>query len=525
MQMVNYIGTLTNQHYLQSWCIKSLMLQKFYHSIPLAKLIVEVQCFVDLLNIKNISKNKHIMNHNNATKLYTEYICPICNQWLDQPIVLSCAHCVCNSCKHQLTDHCIVCNKIQPLTNKNELKPFLKLHHFIQENKLYLTKVTQQQQQQQEEEEEEEEQVVHHHQPQSEQEQERLTHHHQQQQQQQLFPPKISHVIHSTNGIQYKTLTYIKQLLDIITPNTYIALDIDETIQKCKYSPCLLLSDYGIQEYQSMLLIEPYRSMSNLQLNQRREQLNIAIHSKIYVEDNTKEIIELLQAKNIKIFGLTSRYSNMAYHTHRILTEELDLYLEKTSPFPKDRILRDPITDAQYQNGIIYTNATNKAYILDRFLSNVLFIDTEGEEEDNKSTTFNKPDKIIFLDDRLENVLHLASGVSICQALNIPIEAYHYINPNIMNNEMNSITNLKKSQILKKQIEIFLLTGQIKTDIEINNLINDTTTTTEDDFFSDSIVSTDSSSFDSINSSSATNSFEYDGANLIMNDLSPLDTF
>lgn len=228
-------------------------------------------------------------------------------------------------------------------------------------------------------------------------------------------------------------------------PPTFIILDIDETIHVNAHSPCLMMCEKGLEMYQKIISThQNYRNVSYAQKSERTKTLQAALQSKRTVETNTGELLNQLQAasqhgpdgttprNNIKIFGLTARYSHMASTTRKELLK-LSIDLEKSSPFPmtvrkkaahaagwnpncpspmNDRSLTpspnlspsatplpsSPIpplalagaaqsdslpyfpdltwhdhpahgTDAKYSQGVIYTNACEKGPVLSRFLS------------------------------------------------------------------------------------------------------------------------------------------------------------
>lgn len=72
------------------------------------------------------------------------------------------------------------------------------------------------------------------------------------------FGPTTSPAM-QTPQYQFLTkVTSISSLLQYASASTYIILDIDETIHVNKYNPCSMMSDLGLQYYQSVLTSEPH---------------------------------------------------------------------------------------------------------------------------------------------------------------------------------------------------------------------------------------------------------------------------
>jgi hypothetical protein len=128
-------------------------------------------------------------------------------------------------------------------------------------------------------------------------------------------------------------------------PPTFIILDIDETIHVNAYSPCLMMCEKGLEMYQRIISSHAnYRNVSYAQKSGLTRTLQAALQSKRTVESHTSELLNQLQASNagiagapptnnIKIFGLTARFSHMASTTRKELLK-LNIDLEKSSPFP-----------------------------------------------------------------------------------------------------------------------------------------------------------------------------------------------
>jgi hypothetical protein len=128
-------------------------------------------------------------------------------------------------------------------------------------------------------------------------------------------------------------------------PPTLIILDIDETVHVNAHSPCLMMCEKGLEMYQKIISSHAnYRQVSYAAKSSLTKTLQAALQSKRTVESHTAELLNTLQASNysvngappannIRIFGLTARFSHMAATTRKELLK-LNIDLEKSSPFP-----------------------------------------------------------------------------------------------------------------------------------------------------------------------------------------------
>jgi len=126
---------------------------------------------------------------------------------------------------------------------------------------------------------------------------------------------------------------------------TYIILDIDETIHINAYTHpvfggCSMMQERGLDMYQKIISSHVrYRTVSYSAKSALTKTLQAALQSKRTVEHGTADLLNALQAanaaggNNIRIFGLTARYSHMAQTTRKELLK-LGIDLEKSSPFP-----------------------------------------------------------------------------------------------------------------------------------------------------------------------------------------------
>lgn len=465
MDMVQRCG---DRPILQTWCMTGLIQQPFYHSLDLAHLIVNAQCFVDNLSFTNAA---------DVFEKLTDYQCPCCDKLLQKPVILSCAHCVCTTCLTGVTDRCPSCSKVQPIhktvykTNDNLVR-FLTKNYYS--NPVFLSHQREQK-------------------TPTLQPIERMVSHASLTDTEKKIPFSLSETLDALmteeatctapllpRKNEYGILSSLRQLLEVATPGCFVALDIDETIQMSSYAPSILLSNKGIQTYQKMLNTEPYKSMPLDFLNERRNRLQAALHAKRLVESDTKEVIEELQQRGCWVFGLTSRYNEMAAHTSTVL-KQLGIDLASRAPFPVGKSLRDPQTNALCQDGVIFTNATNKAFILDRFLTNVVFRNVGQASPETRAAL---PPRVFFVDDRIENVKHLSMGMKSTTKLNIPVCSYHFIPAEVAEEEATAAAllaekckNIRSTRIpteddiVYRQVYHFLTQGDVLTDFQAVELI------------------------------------------------------
>merc|ERR1712054_175464 len=117
---------------------------------------------------------------------------------------------------------------------------------------------------------------------------------------------------------------------------------------------------------------ERYRTRPHEELEDCRVKLQAALNSKRLVQPSTANLVRALQERGCWVFGCTSRYAPMSEKTTKTLLS-LGIDLTLRSPFPPGKALYDPRTEALCKDGIVYTNAINKAIVLNRFLEKVVF--------------------------------------------------------------------------------------------------------------------------------------------------------
>lgn len=136
-------------------------------------------------------------------------------------------------------------------------------------------------------------------------------------------------------------------------------------------------------------------------------------------------LIKKLQDKNIPILGLTSLDTStvpeigplIAWRANELKKLGINFNLSRASPFPKERIEFNELpsfreTFPVYQEGILYCNVTpSKGAVLSAFLNKLSF------------TSTNKPTKVIFVDDSLENVQSVEEEM---KKREIPFLGIHY---------------------------------------------------------------------------------------------------
>ena len=163
-------------------------------------------------------------------------------------------------------------------------------------------------------------------------------------------------------------LFHFSDLLNAVSADCYLVLDLDETVYIGLYAPCAMIKEKGLARYQHLLSSSPrYKHIRFDEKTKMTRMLQAAVSSKRAMESDTVQTIRTLQQRGVQLFALTARFSSMAATTQRELST-LGLDFSLTSPFPSGRILRDEMTDAIYEDGVVYTNATEKGPVLNRFL-------------------------------------------------------------------------------------------------------------------------------------------------------------
>jgi len=242
----------------------------------------------------------------------------------------------------------------------------------------------------------------------------------------------------------------LETLLKHAHPQTMFIFDIDETLVMTPFSARIFNSE-NIATFEShinaLAIDEEYKKM----ICDRVQEM---LDKKVLVEEDiTTQVVTKLQDMGCWVFGLTSRYCTTAIRTHEML-KGLGIDLTRASPLPPDLSLQDPGTQAVYSHGIIYTNAMDKGYVLNRFMENVLlreYLDAqqndssrpagstapisinrnssfrEGEEYTLDTSGIRVPSEIVFVDDRLSNSESVLEGMPLAAKLGIPVHSYHYV--------------------------------------------------------------------------------------------------
>ncbi len=174
----------------------------------------------------------------------------------------------------------------------------------------------------------------------------------------------------------------ISTILDNVTPNTLVLLDIDNTILQPKQT---LGSD---QWYSNMVKVFK-QTMPDAKAKTRAIAIWQRIQNKIEVvpmESTTIEVIKKLQKDNIRVMALTARSKPVVDRTIELLAElGLDFSINNTE---FNNVKLYPKHDVKIKKGIIFIGPlNNKGKVLLRFLEK----------------TSLKPEKIIFVDDKAEH--------------------------------------------------------------------------------------------------------------------------
>lgn len=122
-----------------------------------------------------------------------------------------------------------------------------------------------------------------------------------------------------------------------------------------------------------------------------------------FVEDKMKVFIQNLQDKKIKLIGLTTRGSDLAFSSIKQL-DSLNVDLSQTSPYNQKLFFENGII---YKKGILFADGKNKGEVLNCFFKKVGFF----------------PKSIVFFDDKLKHVLEVEN---FCKSNNIKFMGYRY---------------------------------------------------------------------------------------------------
>jgi len=235
-----------------------------------------------------------------------------------------------------------------------------------------------------------------------------------------------------------RVINRISALHDHAHPTAMFVFDIDETLVMSPHRGRLFTPE-GMAAFESELCDMALPESFKKTIIDRMQEL---LDQKVLVEaEHSAKVVRHLQQMGCWVFGLTSRYCTTAIRTHAMLNK-LDIDFSKSSPLPADLSLQDPGTGAVYSRGVIYTNAMDKGYVLNRFLENVLLRDlwdssgtfdpsrnrsvAEGEEYTLTNDKIRVPSHIVFIDDRLSNSESVLQGLSTAEKFNIPVYSYHY---------------------------------------------------------------------------------------------------
>lgn len=288
-------------------------------------------------------------------------------------------------------------------------------------------------------------------------------------------------LIADTNGI------YVSHNIDTLLKykhlgkKLYCIVDIDETIHinPHKRYGCMLMNERGLQSYQHVLANSAiYANVPIPAKNKTTRVLQAALASKQCVEidsiNNGKHLstidtIHQLQEAGCYVFALTARYATQAETTRNELLT-LDIDFAKSTPWPAQCELHDTETDAAYSNGVIYTSATEKGVILDRFLNGLFVTDNNSVLSGLQvQSTVPMPTHCIFIDDRYSNCHSVQHSCQIVKLHNIELMTIHYTycasDDDTQSEEKFDI------EVVQCQIHHFLHTNQILNDLQAAELL------------------------------------------------------
>lgn len=429
-----------------------IQLRPFYSSTELASLLTQAECAAAILA-------------GNPSAFKEDYVCSVCIQVLSNPVVLSCAHRFCWHClaKASLFGQCCpVCRKQQSLDPEHyqvdhTLHSFL-VQHFPQDVPAEIfpnATATSSEDMEVHEHDDNTNKSVH---------ADMITEQEVEQEQEQEIDTDDDHDGHNMKKSQVSntivvddecevikgtqntpdTLKTISYLLKCVKAGSFVVLDIDETIVM---SPrhAVLLSPQGIQSFQDEINTSSMEYCKKVALCQKMQSI---LDDKVLVESNTAQVIQHLQNQGCWVFGLTSRYANLASRTHTTL-QRVGVDMNKNALLPPHQALQDPDTEALYSNGVIYTNARDKGDVLNRFLTNVIFREWLSTGQCKRSP----PAGLFFLDDRLDNCESIQHNLPVCQKLSIPIRSFHYVACTSLTNppDYSKLLNIQIKQFLQHQ--------------------------------------------------------------------------
>ena len=136
--------------------------------------------------------------------------------------------------------------------------------------------------------------------------------------------------------------------------DTWIVLDLDDTVYCGYHSPCHMMTERGLQRYQSLITGHAhYKQLPFASKSSITRQLQAAVSRKRGVERDTIRTIKQLQAAGVPVFALTARFSSMIATT-KLELASLSLDMSLTSPFRT--FVRDTETSAVISDGIIFSD-------------------------------------------------------------------------------------------------------------------------------------------------------------------------
>ena len=151
-------------------------------------------------------------------------------------------------------------------------------------------------------------------------------------------------------------LSSFSSLMSHCKPDTWIVLDLDDTVYCGYHSPCHMMTERGLQRYQSLITAHShYKQLPFATKSSITRQLQAAVSRKRGVERDTIRTIKQLQAAGVPVFALTARFSSMIATT-KLELASLSLDMSLTSPFRT--FVRDTETSAVVSDGIIFSDGS-----------------------------------------------------------------------------------------------------------------------------------------------------------------------
>lgn len=196
-------------------------------------------------------------------------------------------------------------------------------------------------------------------------------------------------------------------------PGSYVVLDVDETLVMAP-TPTAMFSPRGVAVFQREL------RMLNADPDAKREYVRLfqsMLDRKELVEGaRTADVVRELRERGCWVFGLTARYSHMAPRTRETLDRTGLHMVGAGGPPHVAGAAQDPDTGALWCEGVVYTNATDKGTVLDRFLRHVVCMGSHAP----------LPPSIVFVDDRAANCESVQRGLPLAAEHGVPVMSLHY---------------------------------------------------------------------------------------------------